>query len=471
MAIFMKHKYISCVFNHEALLPLSSLSSKSVKVAMAHSPRIEWFLKKANLNPPLRLTSLTTPPSQDFLPFDSSNCDIAHNILVQTRICSPNYISPESQKWHFIRSKDQKAKASDMSNWTFTKHEVARAFDTLLDQPILPPAGVAQALLMHTSVSSMDELWGHLNDATMEKRTKRHRLSQSLGEFDATAMTWLDKTVSRNNVNYIHLLCQTQVNQTALDRALGIALSKSSLQAIKLLLSFGAVASRYHEVVDEQIRARNLELVELLLSAPDAMDLDKWRICLEKEFARTEAEETFSVSFLLLLLCNRPQLVSGSFLLQAIRLQSPQAVAIVLAYASCDELFSDIHDLACQLVCHYEDDDDRLSVFSMLFECGLIKDSPVVREELVRDVRVRHIPLIKLLIQVGVVVDDLPHGALQLVVSQLDFELMETLARGRISSPPTQLLGYLPNGVTEQELVEFATMFDLVDQLSGGLDL
>ncbi|KAL4726601.1 hypothetical protein ACLX1H_005488 [Fusarium chlamydosporum] len=408
---------------------------------MAHSPRIEWFLKKANLNPPLRLTSLTTPPSQDFLPFDSSNCDIAHNILVQTRICSPNYISPESQKWHFIRSKDQKAKACDMSNWTFTKHEVARAFDTLLDQPILPPAGVAQALLMHTSVSSMDELWGHLNDATMEKRTKRHRLSQSLGEFDATAMTWLDKTVSRNNVNYIHLLCQTQVNQTALDRALGIALSKSSLQAIKLLLSFGAVASRYHEAVDEQIRARNLELVELLLSAPDAMDLDKWRICLEKEFARTEAEETFS------------------------------AVAIVLAYASCDELFSDIHDLACQLVCHYEDDDDRLSVFSMLFECGLIKDSPVVREELVRDVRVRHIPLIKLLIQVGVVVDDLPHGALQLVVSQLDFELMETLARGRISSPPTQLLGYLPNGVTEQELVEFATMFDLVDQLSGGLDL
>ncbi|CAG7560566.1 unnamed protein product [Fusarium equiseti] len=407
---------------------------------MAHDPRTTYFLSQVSLTPPLRLTRLTTPPPQDFFCQSSPNSEIAHNLLVQARITSPTYIPPQSQRLHFLRSEKQKAAVCDTSTWTFTKHEVAVAFDTLMDQPVLPPAGVAQALLMYGNLGTLGELWAHSTDATLEKRMKCKRLSVN---FDALEMSWLDKAVAHDNVNYIHLLCQMQVGQEILDRAFGIALSKLSLRAIKLLLSFGAVASGYEEAIDKQIKDRNLELVELLLSAPDSMDSATWKECLDDELSRAEAGETLSISFLLLLLSNRPGLASDSLLLSALRSHNVQATAIILAYATSNEIFLNIRHQASELVSHCQDDNDRFMLFKLLFDSDLVEDSLPLREELVKDTKARHIPLIKLLVQAGVEVD----GALNWAISHVDTELIEVLDCGNHSSLSTRIL---TGGVSER---------------------
>ncbi|PNP82748.1 hypothetical protein FNYG_03979 [Fusarium nygamai] len=364
---------------------------------MADTRRAEWFLSKASLQPPPRLGGLIEPPAQDFLPFSTTNRDAARQLLVQQRTSDPNYKPPDRQKRHLFRSKEQKAEACDTSQWSFTKHEVAKAFNALLAQETLPPAGVAQALLLHTTLTSLDELWGHLNDAQLEKRMKRNRMSEILN-FDSNGMTWLDTVVSRDNFNYVHLLCQTQASQGVLNRAFGMALSRSSLESMKLLLSFGAVASDYQELVGQHIRARNLEL-------------------------------------------------------------SYQATAVMLGYAYSNQVFFAIRHQACEIISQYQNANQRLAFFTLLSHSGLVGDNLVTREELVKEVLACHLPLVKLLVHAGVAIDVPPHNALKWAVSQLDFGMLEILRHGTLSSPASQVLGYLPDNVPEPDMVHFMNMF------------
>lgn len=425
---------------------------------MADTRRAEWFLSKASLQPPPRLGRLTEPPAQDFLPFSTTNRDAARQLLVQQRTSDPNYKPPDRQKRHLFRSKEQKAEACDTSQWSFTKHEVAKAFNVLLAQETLPPAGVAQALLLHTTLTSLDELWGHLNDAQLEKRMKRNRMSEILN-FDSNGMTWLDTVTSRDNFNYVHLLCQTQASQGVLNRAFGMALSRSSLESMKLLLSFGAVASDYQDLIAQHIRARNLDLVRLLLSAPNSMAPSDWKACLEQDFARAEAEEALSLSFILLLLSHRPELVSESFLLSALRLQSYQATAVILGYAYSNQVFFAIRHQVCEIISQYQNGNQRLAFFTLLSHSGLVGDNLVTREELVKEVLARHLPLVKLLVHAGVAVDVPPHNALKWAVSQLDFDTLEILRHGTLSLPASQVLSYMPDNIPEPDLVHFMNMF------------
>ncbi|KAF4987742.1 hypothetical protein FGRMN_10166 [Fusarium graminum] len=437
---------------------------------MTNTDRVEWFLNRAGLHPPLRLTRLVEPAAQDFLPFEATNRNLARQLLVQQRTDNPDFTPPERQIRHIFRSKDKKAEACDSSHWSFTKHEVANAFDALLSQQTLPPAGVAQALLLHTTLTSLDELWGHFNDPQLEKKMKRNRTSLTTSSFDSQGMTWLDKATSRDNFNYVLLLCQTHVSQPVIERALGVALSKPSLQAVKLLLSFGATVSAYQETISHHVRARNLDLISLLLSAPNSMTTEAWRTCLEQDFARGESGETFSLSLLLLLLSNRAELVSESLLLSTLRLQNFQATAVVLAYASSNQVFFNIRHHVSELVSAYEDDNVRLAFFTLLAQSGLVSDNTVVREELFKDVSARCLPLVKLLVQAGVLVDADKHNSLQLAVSSMDFEVMDILRHGLISSPPPQILDYLPQSVSEQDMIQFLKVFGSMGLAGRPLD-
>ncbi|CEI66144.1 hypothetical protein FVEN_g4454 [Fusarium venenatum] len=431
---------------------------------MANEPRVEWFLSKANLNPPLRLSHLTIPADQDFLHSDLPNRDKAHSLLVQTRKCSPNYKPPESQVWHHFRTRSQKAAVCNTLNWTFAKHELARAFDALLSQPMLPPTGVAQALLMQARLSSMDELWGHLHDQSLERKFRSKRLSSDIVQFETTmvGMTWLDRVVSLDNINYIHLICQLKVSQAVLDRALGIALSKSSLRAMKLLLSFGAVVLSDEETIDQHIRAGNLELIELLLSAPDSMGTGAWKECLHREILRATSGGTLSVSFLLLLLANRPELVSASLLLSTLRLENFQATAIVMAYSGSSQIFFNIRHQAFELISRYPSN-TRLAFFTLLSNCELIEDSLLARKEVLEGVKARDTSLVKLLVGDGVTVDEPSQNALKWAVSQLDFEMIEILTRGSITSSPTLWSAHIPEIATEQDMSHIWAILRSVD--------
>ncbi|KAJ4199391.1 hypothetical protein NW767_008199 [Fusarium falciforme] len=427
---------------------------------MADSRRIEWFLGRAGLlPPPQQIPSLVEPPAQDYEPFVKANRDAARQLLVQQRMADPSYRPPSEQKRNLFRTKHQKEEAVNHANWTFTKHEVARAFDLLLSTEPLAAAGVAQALLLYTTLTSLDELWGHLHDPKLEKRMKRNRLSSTMADSFPPGITWLDKAASHDNINYIHLLCQTRVSQEALTRAFGISLSKASADAMKLLLSYGAAASSYPDAVTQHIRIGDLALVSLLLSAPTAMTTGAWLECLEKDLARVIAGTGFSLEILLLCVANRRDLVCDSLLLATLRAQSLHALAVLLAYASSNEKFFGVRESACELATLVPDSIQKLSFFTLLAEAGLVGDYPVLREELVKSVKAHQIPLAKLLVGAGVSVDIPPHNALQWAVSQMDFVMMELLKNGAFSSPVSLALSYVPESTSEPDMIHLMDIF------------
>ncbi|RMJ11867.1 hypothetical protein CDV36_008506 [Fusarium kuroshium] len=437
---------------------------------MADSRRIEWFLGRAGLlPPPQQIPSLVEPPSQDYEPFIKANRDAARQLLVQQRMADPSYRPPSEQKRNLFRTKHQKEEASNHSNWTFSKHEVARAFDLLLSTEPLAAAGVAQALLLYTTLTSLDELWGHLHDPRLEKRMKRNRLSSAVDCFPP-GITWLDKAASHDNIDYIHLLCQSRVSQEALTRAFGISLSKSSSDAMRLLLSYGAAASSYPDAVAQHTRIGDLALVSLLLSAPTAMTTGAWLECLEKDLARAMAGTGFSLEILLLCVANRRDLVCDSLLLATLRAQSLPALAVLLAYASSNDKFFGVRESACELATLVPDSTQKLSFFTLLAEAGLVGDYPVLREELVKSVKAHHIPLAKLLVGAGVSVDIPPHNALQWAVSQMDFVMMELVKNGAFSSPVSLALSYVPEPMPEPDMIHLMDIFGPMGMSGEHLD-
>lgn len=426
---------------------------------MADSRRIEWFLGRAGLlPPPQHIPTLVEPPAQDYEPFVKANRDAARQLLVQQRMADPSYRPPSEQKRNLFRTKHQKDEAVNHANWTFTKHEVARAFDLLLSTEPLAAAGVAQALLLYTTLTSLDELWGHLHDAKLEKKMKKNRLDSATDTF-LPGITWLDKAASHDNTHYIRLLCQTRVSQEALTRAFGISLSKSSADAMTLLLSYGAAASPYPDAVGQHIMIRDIDLVNLLLSAPTAMTTGAWLECLEKDLAGAMGGKGLSLEILLLCVANRRDLVCDSLFLATLRAQSLQGLAVLLAYASSDDKFFGVREGACELASQVPDSTQRLAFFTLLAEAGLVGDYPILREELVKSVKAHQIPLAKLLVGAGVSVDMPPHSAIQWAVSQMDFVMMELVKNGAFSSPVSLALSYVPESTSEPDMIHLIDIF------------
>src|SRR5262249_28472896 len=141
-------------------------------VVTAHDHRIVTILHEAELSPPQRIPALAKPDLRDFGASLPSNIDEARSLLVQQRTSEPGYRQPDQQKRHVFRSKKSKEAKCNTANWVFTKHEVAKAFDELLSRVMLPVPGIAQALLSHTSVASVEELWCHFSDPKLEMRTE-----------------------------------------------------------------------------------------------------------------------------------------------------------------------------------------------------------------------------------------------------------------------------------------------------------
>lgn len=275
-------------------------------VATAHDRRIAAILHEAELSPPQRIPALAEPDVRDFEASLPSNIDEARLLLVQQRISEPGYRQPDQQKRHVFRSKKRKEAKCNTANWVFTKHEVAKVFDELFSRVTLPVPGIAQALLSHASVASVEELWYHFYDPKLEKRTEsrskklrssalpksissvvlKTRSSVALETTSAMVpeITWLEEVCGRENLEYIRLMCQAGLGQDALDRAFKIALSKHSMDAMEVLLSFGAVASAAcQEAIRERVKLHDVALVRLLLSAPSVMSVEAWQSCLEPE--------------------------------------------------------------------------------------------------------------------------------------------------------------------------------------------
>jgi len=449
-------------------------------VPPAQNTRIAAILHEAELSPPERIPTLASPQVRAF-EASQINIEEARALLVQQRISDPSYRQPEQQKRHIFRSKKTKEAKCNTANWVFTKHEVAKAFDDLLSRTPLPEHGIAEALLsLHVSIASLEELWCHFYDPNLEQRTGRgsgstrssalpksissvalkNRSSVVLGTASVTIpkITWLDEVCSQRNLEYIRLMCQAGLEQDALDRAFRIALSKHSMEAMELLLSYGAaVSSACQDAIRERVKLHDVALMRLLLAAPHAMTVEAWRFCLEPEVQSLEARRNRSPQLLLLCLAHHPEVISSSLLQQALQLQNFPAMVTMLAYGRFfDDSFRSVRQLACEVASGVQDDERRYNIFKVLFKSDFVTmevDSLILREELMKDVKAHHLPLIKLLVDAGVIVDLEPHNAFYWAISRMQFDILELFKNCELTSPVSLALKIVPNSISESYML------------------
>ncbi|KAI1412086.1 hypothetical protein F5Y13DRAFT_50981 [Hypoxylon sp. FL1857] len=426
--------------------------------AAARDCRATGFLGEAGLTPPELTPTLTQLPAFDFQPSFPNSCHAARSLLVQQRVSEPDYRRPESQIRHHFRTKKQKEAKCDENKWIFTKHEVAKAFDKLLSSTPLAAPGIAQALLSHTPLTSLEELWSHLQDPQLDKEIPR-RSGQGSSVSAIPEIPWLDKVTTQENLDYIYLLCQARLEQRALDRAFGIALSKHSIDAMATLLSFGAIASAHQESIRRYLELDDIPLARLLLAAPNAMSVEAWRYCMEPKTENMRPRRELSPIVLLLCLAHRPDISCGDLILKAIESQNFQATAVILAYASSNEDFCDVRQHACELACGIRDSNLKHRFFAILAKSGFMVDGPTLRKELMNAVRNRQLPLVKLFVDAGVTLDAEPHNAISWAVSRMDLDMLELFKKGSFSSSISLMLNFVPDSISEPDMVRFIEIF------------
>ena len=417
----------------------------------AREHRVTSLLSKADLYPPQQIPNLTEPTPCDFGFSDSACSNAARSLLANQRRAEPGYRPPEQQLRHVFRSKSQKRKQCNEEHWVFSIYEVAKTFDSMVSQSLLPPPGHAQALLSHTPGVSLEELWRHYHDPNLEKIMKSR--STYLQGHVVPKISWLDTITGRTNLEYIHLMCQTGLSQETLNRSFSVALSQQSLAAMEILLSHGAVAYDCLDVIHERVKSHDLALVKLLLSAPKSMTVEAWRYCLEPVLEGSTANSEQSPSLLLHCLSHRPDVVCTEMLLKALESQNLPATVTILAYANGVDFFRDLREQACELVSRIPKGELRHKFFVALGESRLMLDGVVLRKELMRNVKGRHLPLIRLLVDAGVILDIEPHNALHWAISHVALDVMETFKNGICSFPVAPLLQHVPSSTSEQQLV------------------
>jgi hypothetical protein len=414
------------------------------------------FLRKAELDiPPVVLLS-DKLPTYDFQSSLPENADKAHDLLAQQRIADPSYRPPDQQKRNFFRRLKKKKSARDKASWIFKNYEVAHTFHKLLSHQPLAPPGVAHALLSHTSLASLNELWEHLHNSELEDRTKS--MWKPPKPSDAPGIPWLDQVVNQDNLDYVRLMCQAGLDQFTLDRAFAIALERHSMEIMGLLLAFGAVASTYQDKIRYLLRSDDTALAKLLLSAPPAaMSIEAWRHCLS-DVVTDRAKQP--PSLLLLCLCNRPSIVCGSLLLRALDSLNLQAASALLAFAAEGTDFGDVAQSACKLAFTVQDIERRHSFYTMLADSGLLLDNAIVREELMIDIKAGHFPLVRLLVDARVVLDVEPHNAVAYLVSNMELDMLEWCKGGAYQTPAAHALDLTPESASEAELLRLVDILE-----------
>jgi ankyrin repeat protein len=433
--------------------------------ATASQDRVEWYLDRAGIRRPPTIGILEKPRTRDFQPELPVHRDAAQALLEKQR-ASDNDAASSRAAWLPKRSafgaRKQKESKPSGENSPFTRYHVAQALDELLSSNPLPPVGMAQALLSQTSTITLEELWRELH-VQHDSESKKTLASRTVPE-----MTWLDTVVCQQDMDYVHLMCQSTVDQETLDRAFGIALSHSSTAIMRLLLSFGASATSHLETIREQYRRSNIDLLALLLSAPKSLTTADWLRCLLPEPITSTAPErsvkdpeVFLLDALSVCVAHRPDLAHElPLLLETLRRQDLKATAIVLAYAEYPRgAFSGIRKQVFELACCVHDPERRLALFDLLAKSNLLVDDPVTREALASSVQTNQLARAKLLIDAGVSVDIPPHDILQHAVSQLSFSALELFRNATLSSPASLVLTYVPDSASEMDMVHLMEVF------------
>jgi ankyrin repeat protein len=410
--------------------------------------RISFFLEKAHLSPPSRIKSSTTVPILGPQPSSATNVERARLLITQ----QSGYKVPEKHLRHKWLPQSRQEKSNRDTDCP-KKHDVALAFDKLLSHTPKVPSETAQAVLSLAPDTSLYELWRHFQDPQFEDRmgSRLKRMTSRLGRSHPSVALdapwrWFTSMIETEDIAYIRLMCQTALKQEALDWILGNTLLKHSLDVIELLLGYGAVASTHRENVRKRLRQDGLALASLLLAAPEAMSTEAW------QYSIAPYKDGPS-DVLLLCLAHRPDVVCGTLMLKALASGDFPATAMILAYADSNEDFRDVRHDACRLAIRIDSPQRRHDFFMLLVESGCVEDTLVLREELMRNVVSRHLPLVKLLTGAGIPVDVDPNNVFSRAIMHMDFEVLELIVNGKFSSVISPLLELIPSSASEHDML------------------
>ncbi|XXH01677.1 hypothetical protein Hte_008037 [Hypoxylon texense] len=408
--------------------------------------------------PPLDCTTVelgVSPPE----PTSTDYRYIAHYLLVEQRKSKPGYRSPESKKRNYLLPSKLKKLKINEEKWTFSLHEVAKAFNNLLTQVPLVTVEITLAVLSHAPSTTVDELWCHLHDPKLEGRMKRCFGRRSSKAFQLTTVTWLDIVTRQGSPDYIHLLCRAGLAQEHLSHAFGIALLQHSMEVMSILLSYGAIVSHYQDQIRERIRLKDVALIELLLLYPQAMGIETWRVCVGPEVEALDDYGTEYPNILSICLNRLPEVACESLLFDALKSQNIRAAEILMLSISSDDI-DGLHQRACELATCFEDDTRRHECFVTLAKYGYLADRVILREELMKDIEIRHFALVQILVDNGVKLDVEPNNAMYWAMSHVDFEILDLLKDGIFSPPAAPILYYAPDSASERDMLRLIELLE-----------
>ncbi|KND91560.1 hypothetical protein TOPH_03806 [Tolypocladium ophioglossoides CBS 100239] len=443
--------------------------------------KLETLLRHAGLSPPDPLVQLTRPDDYDFeaLVTDEHRAT-ARILLVWARTSDPGYRQPDRQKRHLLRIPSRRSLKLDEGKWTFTKHEVGKAFNALYASNPLPDVRVAQAILSSVeNMHSLDELWEHFQDSKLQKRQSSifHRSTSTINGM----ANWLGIATEQGNTEYIRLMCQLGIAQALMNHALNVALARRDMDSAHILLSFGAaIVSMNRDLIREYVKRGDIDVVRLLLAAPNGMNVEDWQYCLEAEITAT-AEGRRVPEVLLQCVDHGSWIASGQLLLKALEAKNAAAVAVLLAYlATWKSMVStdtacflsptgdrieheDIAMQACERVSVIPDHQTRYTLYFLLNEAGLLRDGDALRHEMSLSVLERRLPMIRLLISAEV------HSSIQAAVARMDFPLLKILAYTKITpEEASRLVSFVPESTSEDDMLRFLNIFaDASKSLQG----
>ena len=178
------------------------------------------------------------------------------------------------------------------------------------------------------------------------------------------------------------------------------------------------------------------------------MSVEAWQKCLESQTRKKRS------TILLLCLAHRPEVVCESLLLSSLAAENFIATTIVLAFSKWKPDIGDVYKNACELASRAREDDNRLLLFSVLQQAGMVRDCLVLREELKIDVMARHFPLVELLVNAGVNLETTLNGPLHATISRMDLDLLKLFRKAKFATPISHAIGFVPNSASESDFIQ-----------------
>ena len=423
-------------FLNKALDTTLAFSVFNINIKMLSRPeRLEDLIRASGAVLGERLPPLEDPlPLSSFHPPDSSDKGESKKILVSQRVSHPLYKAPSEQKRGLFRSNSKNESLSNPDTWVFSHHEVGKAIATWFKAGSLERTGIIQALLQLKHPASVERLWECAQDSNLEKRRGK-------GAVPKTPCRWLQQATSRNSIDLIVLLSSCDCGQTSLDESLGLALDGRHFEAARELLRYGASLDSYQEYLFESVRKADLEMVNLWLLAPRALQEHTDEVMRLAIGLRENVKGQEELLSLLLGNISIPSKSAYYLLLGAIKAQNQRSVAALLMvalkekwdlFADCsnEEMIKDIEASAIRI----PDVGCRQKILDLILSAEMRADSSALRDELLRSVRDGDIELMKVLILHGTRQDVLDAAALNWAVENASLDALEAFRSATVSA-------------------------------------